>query len=315
MDSKDYYSILGILPSAEDVVVTATYRALAQRYHPDRWQGDSSEAHRRMSAINEAYAVLGSADRRAEYDKSRPKASQADFGDDEQNEQFKAFSAALDNLETRWQTACAIYPDLFEHRTRLARISTALAFAYVTLLLENKVFKQRAEYAITMEQNFLVRFFGSHPQILDYARDLILTGHKAAAKALNHLVDVVGSEVEPERIIDKIERDFNLQEYRNRANEAMRHKARVEQLKYSVKVRGDYNNALELAKLCGFGAEEVGGGIFRSPEIVVKTASPEIIKFNRTYAKETYCRDYFNADKYNCVSKTKFPRSNETNKT
>ena len=36
---KDYYRILGVLDDAEDIVIKAAYRALAQRYHPDRWQG------------------------------------------------------------------------------------------------------------------------------------------------------------------------------------------------------------------------------------------------------------------------------------
>lgn len=34
---KDYYATLGVTPQAEDVVIKAAYRALAQRYHPDRF--------------------------------------------------------------------------------------------------------------------------------------------------------------------------------------------------------------------------------------------------------------------------------------
>ncbi len=56
---NDLYVVLGILPDAEDVVIKAAYRALAQRYHPDRWVGDAAEAHQRMTRINEAYEVLG----------------------------------------------------------------------------------------------------------------------------------------------------------------------------------------------------------------------------------------------------------------
>ena len=55
---KDYYRILGVLDDAEDIVIKAAYRALAQRYHPDRWQGDAGEATRRMAEINAAYAIL-----------------------------------------------------------------------------------------------------------------------------------------------------------------------------------------------------------------------------------------------------------------
>jgi hypothetical protein len=68
---KDYYRILGVLDDAEDVVIKAAYRALAQRYHPDKWAGNPNEASARMAEINEAYSVLSNTDKRKEYDKSR----------------------------------------------------------------------------------------------------------------------------------------------------------------------------------------------------------------------------------------------------
>jgi hypothetical protein len=70
---KDYYRILGVLDDAEDIVIRATYKVLAQKYHPDRWQGDAGEATRRMAEINTAYAVLSDAEKRAAYDSTRDK--------------------------------------------------------------------------------------------------------------------------------------------------------------------------------------------------------------------------------------------------
>ena len=55
---KDYYRILGVLDDAEDIIIRAAYKALAQRYHPDKWLGSPEEANRRMAEINEAYSVL-----------------------------------------------------------------------------------------------------------------------------------------------------------------------------------------------------------------------------------------------------------------
>ena len=55
----DHYQVLGLSPQAEDVVIVAAYRALASRYHPDKFTGpDATIAHRRMAQINAAYAVL-----------------------------------------------------------------------------------------------------------------------------------------------------------------------------------------------------------------------------------------------------------------
>lgn len=66
--TDDFYEVLGVLPSAEDVVITAAYRVLAQRYHPDRWTGPPDEAHARMAAINRAYDTLKDPKSRAAYD-------------------------------------------------------------------------------------------------------------------------------------------------------------------------------------------------------------------------------------------------------
>lgn len=67
----DYYAILGVNPTAEDIVIRAAYKALAQRYHPDRYPGSQEEAHRRMSELTQAYEVLADPVRRPKYDRRR----------------------------------------------------------------------------------------------------------------------------------------------------------------------------------------------------------------------------------------------------
>ena len=67
----DYYAVLGVHPGAEDIVIRAAYKALAQRYHPDRYAGSKDEAHRRMSDLTKAYEVLADPLRRPKYDRRR----------------------------------------------------------------------------------------------------------------------------------------------------------------------------------------------------------------------------------------------------
>jgi len=67
--NKDYYAIIGVLPSIDDVALTAACRALLKKYHPDVNKGQNHDG--RAADIIEAYRVLGSADQRKAYDRTR----------------------------------------------------------------------------------------------------------------------------------------------------------------------------------------------------------------------------------------------------
>jgi len=65
----DHYAVLGLSPSADDVVVHAAWKALLRKHHPDANPDDPSGD--RAREINEAFAVLGKPDSRARYDRLR----------------------------------------------------------------------------------------------------------------------------------------------------------------------------------------------------------------------------------------------------
>lgn len=67
---KDYYSILGVSPSATDSEIKKAYHALVTKWHPDN-NNNSSESNTKMAELGEAYKVLGDAKLRSEYDSSR----------------------------------------------------------------------------------------------------------------------------------------------------------------------------------------------------------------------------------------------------
>jgi curved DNA-binding protein CbpA len=66
--ARTHYDTLNVSPDAELVVIEAAYRALMKKYHPD--QGAAAEGGASASDINQAYAVLRDAGRRAEYDRT-----------------------------------------------------------------------------------------------------------------------------------------------------------------------------------------------------------------------------------------------------
>lgn len=67
MTQRDYYEVLGVSRNASQDDLKAAFRRLARQYHPDVSQEPNAEE--RFKEINEAYAVLSDADRRAAYDR------------------------------------------------------------------------------------------------------------------------------------------------------------------------------------------------------------------------------------------------------
>lgn len=65
---QDHYKTLGLLSIADDVVIKAAFKALAQKYHPDKYKGDSRHALKVMADLNAAYAALRTKALRQAYD-------------------------------------------------------------------------------------------------------------------------------------------------------------------------------------------------------------------------------------------------------
>jgi len=67
-NKADYYDLLGVAKGADADTLKKAYRKLAMQYHPDKNPGDHT-AEAKFKEINEAYAVLSDAEKRAAYDR------------------------------------------------------------------------------------------------------------------------------------------------------------------------------------------------------------------------------------------------------
>ena len=64
---RTHYDNLKVSRDAPDEVISAAYKSLAKKYHPDRNHG-SKDAVRIMAIINESYEILRDPSKRKEHD-------------------------------------------------------------------------------------------------------------------------------------------------------------------------------------------------------------------------------------------------------
>jgi len=66
-DKRDYYEVLGVERNADQATIKKAYRKLAMKYHPDQNPGDEA-AEASFKEAAEAYDILGSDEKRQQYD-------------------------------------------------------------------------------------------------------------------------------------------------------------------------------------------------------------------------------------------------------
>jgi len=199
---KDHYRILGVIQDAEDIIIKAAYRALAQRYHPDKWPGSPAEATRRMSKINGAFVVLSDPKKRKQYDQSRASNEYNELEEDSNN--VGTEDDLGNSLNENWSEAVKYFTDLEDIINDLSRISKPLAQTYKVYLLENRDFTKRKIIADQLERKFLEKYFGTNEEIIRFSRFLIRWKVKSAAKELNRAINLLGNDIHPKFIINRI---------------------------------------------------------------------------------------------------------------
>jgi len=194
--SKDYYQILGVIPTAEIQVIRAAYKALASIYHPDK--NSDPEASTRMKDINEAWSVISDPLTRADYDTQRNSKTADDTLFEEEESGF-----SQKELEEDWKFAKSFYPEIETNESRLKRINWRLAFAYKAFLLESKRYTDANLICSNFENEFLSTYFGKSEKLIDLAKELIFKYRfHDLLKDLNKTVRILGEGSE-QIIIDK----------------------------------------------------------------------------------------------------------------
>lgn len=112
----DLYALLGLTRTASAADVDRAYRRLTRRYHPGVNPGDRV-AERMYQQIQDAYVVLGDADRRREYDRGATRADQPPVA-------FAGFDFSAQADGPLAATFSELFADVFQQAARNATTPT-----------------------------------------------------------------------------------------------------------------------------------------------------------------------------------------------
>jgi curved DNA-binding protein CbpA len=211
--NKDYYSILGVLPTAELVVIKAAYKAMLKVYHPDRFNGTQAEAHTKSIEINEAHFILSDIGKRKIYDASKKEKSFYDESNGHTGQNSSASSAS----DKEWQLACKYNHELIHLEKELYVVSPKLSFAFRATLIGSKNFSNAEQISKELLVGYLDTYFGPNQEVMGYANKLLIDGYRAAAKELNQVVKIFGKDINAKSVINQIEVEFCLYSYSDEA--------------------------------------------------------------------------------------------------
>ena len=119
---KNFYHTLGLLSSADDVVIKAAYKALAQKHHPDKYKSNKELHTQIMAELNAAYAAIGTKAKRKAYDESlaqaaatRPKSKSTKAAQSKHDELIDQLqNSAVDEM-----TVVALFEKVFSKNIRI----------------------------------------------------------------------------------------------------------------------------------------------------------------------------------------------------
>lgn len=86
MEKQTLYEILEVSENASSEIIEKAYKVLAKKYHPDLQDiGEKQKAEEKMKKINEAYEILGNAEKKIKYDEELKQKREAERYCQEQN--------------------------------------------------------------------------------------------------------------------------------------------------------------------------------------------------------------------------------------
>lgn len=210
---RDYYAVLGVLPSVDAPVLHTMYRSLESEPHVE--VSGSYEKKKRFSLeFKIAYEVLKDPEKRRKYDEAR-NARNEQAGRYDQIMGLQADGLDHGAIDDEWEIIKEYEPVACSVEKRLRRISAHLSLLFRVAMLSHRDFVNAEGTGRRLEEEFFNRYFGDNKKIHTFARRLLLSGDdksaREAALELNRVIRTLRNPSDPEAVMRRISEKFGLE--------------------------------------------------------------------------------------------------------
>jgi len=195
-----YYSVLGLTPSAGIDRIKLKYRQLAKKFHPDTFTGSRDVSQRVMCDLNEAMRILSKAhaqpfaepkplskfrnfeDFENDYNNSKtPKNKKANHNLENKADQFirSGIYSNDKKLQTAFEKFSEFDLELSQLKARLEKLSVPLSEAFMVRVLETHEQSKAYDVFKQFRGRFLIKYFSSSNIIQLLAEYLLNKGERS----------------------------------------------------------------------------------------------------------------------------------------
>ena len=158
--------------------------------------------------LNTAFEFLDNPTRKKKLDGAGQQAKQKEQSQEyEPDNDSEEFNKASNALQKNWDFACEYHPELLKLHADLRKLNARIAFLFMAVIVEEKLYADASNLAEYLEDQFLISKFSEDPDIKKIAKYAILKKEIKFAQDLNRALKILG-EGSKEKILQKLVLDY-----------------------------------------------------------------------------------------------------------
>lgn len=192
MSKINHYDVLGVPRDCEQQLIDTVYKSMVRIFHPDVFKGDKVFAQEKLKVINEAYSVLGDAERRKAYD-AELRRSEGSGATEEIYEDERSDHQPFDEMyKEEWKVIVGYFPEIDDFYKSLGKINANLSMSFKLEIISKKNYRFADALFQKMKQKFFNEKFGKNLNVHSLVMCAIENGNRKFAIELNRDLSILG---------------------------------------------------------------------------------------------------------------------------